>query len=129
MRTLCDTLLDDTRGGTLTAPGSSEVLPTLRHPTESLDMPGNVTLTADGPPLVAGVPPALLERVVSPLLADACRYARSSVAVRACSAPDGVRVEITDDGPPVYQPRSPDSSSNPVDAATPTTGTAEPAWS
>lgn len=101
MRTLCDTLLDDTRGGTLTAPGSSEVLPTLRHPTESLDMPGNVTLTADGPPLVAGVPPALLERVVSPLLADACRYARSSVAVRACSAPDGVRVEITDDGPGV----------------------------
>ncbi|MFC8519713.1 sensor histidine kinase [Streptomyces sp. NPDC057257] len=102
MRTICDTLLEDARNGTLTAPGTAEVLPTLRRLTEALDVPGHLTLTTDGaPPLVAGVPPNLLERIVSPLLANACRYARTSVAVRSYSAPDGVRVDITDDGPGV----------------------------
>ncbi|MER7838169.1 HAMP domain-containing sensor histidine kinase [Streptomyces sp. NPDC096040] len=101
MRTICDTLLEDARNGTLTAPGTVEVLPTLRRLTQALDVPDHVTLTTDGPPLVAGVPPALLERIVSPLLANACRYAHTSVAVRSYSAPDGVRVDVIDDGPGV----------------------------
>ncbi|MEU6140159.1 HAMP domain-containing sensor histidine kinase [Streptomyces sp. NPDC047081] len=101
MRTICDTLLDDARDGTLTAPGTAEVLPTLRHLTETPGAKGHLTLTADGPPLVAGVPPALLERIVSPLIANACRYARTRVTVRAERAPDGVRVEVVDDGPGV----------------------------
>lgn len=67
-------------------------------------MPGHLTVTADGPPLVAGIPPALLERIVSPLLTNACRYAHSGVAVRAYRAPDGVRVEVIDDGPGVPRP-------------------------
>ncbi|PPS90986.1 sensor histidine kinase [Streptomyces sp. MH60] len=101
MRTICDTLLDDARGGTVTAPGSVEVLSTLRRLTQSLDVPGHLTVTVDGPPLVAGVPPALLERIVSPLLANACRYAHSTVAVRACSDPAGLGVEVIDNGPGV----------------------------
>jgi signal transduction histidine kinase len=60
-----------------------------------------LTVTVDGPGLVAGVPPALLERIVSPLLTNACRYARSSVAVRVHRAPDGVRVDVVDDDPGV----------------------------
>jgi signal transduction histidine kinase len=101
MRTICDTLLDDARDGTLTAPGTAEVLPTLRGLAEVPATQGHLTVTVDGPGLVAGVPPALLERIVSPLLTNACRYARSSVAVRVHRAPDGVRVDVVDDGPGV----------------------------
>ncbi len=101
MRTICDTLLDDARDGTLTAPGTAEVLPTLRGLAEVPCAQGHLTVTVDGPGLVAGVPPALLERIVSPVLANACRYARSSVAVRVHRAPDGVRVVVVDDGPGV----------------------------
>ncbi|MEU1177085.1 HAMP domain-containing sensor histidine kinase [Streptomyces sp. NPDC005820] len=104
MRTICDTLLDDARGGAPTAPGTAEILPTLRRLTEVLDTPGHLTVAADGPPLEAGVPPALLERIVSPLLTNACRYARSKVAVRVYRAPDGVRVDVIDDGPGVPPP-------------------------
>ncbi|MFJ1812268.1 MULTISPECIES: sensor histidine kinase [unclassified Streptomyces] len=104
MRTICDTLLDDARGGTLTAPGTAEVLPALRRLTELLDVPAHLTVTADGPPLVAGIPAALLERIVSPLLTNACRYAHSEAAVHAYRAPDGVRVEVIDDGPGVPRP-------------------------
>ncbi|WP_427917911.1 sensor histidine kinase [Streptomyces sp. cg40] len=101
MRTICDTLLADARDGTLTAPGTAQMLPTLRRPAEVLCVPGELTVTVEGPSLVAGVPPALLERIVSPLLANACRYARSTVAVRVHRTPDGVGVDITDDGPGV----------------------------
>ncbi|MEU6261020.1 HAMP domain-containing sensor histidine kinase [Streptomyces sp. NPDC047043] len=101
MRTICDTLLDDARDGALTARGTAEIPPTLQRLVEALDMPGHLTLTADGPPVTAGVPPALLERIVSPLLANACRYARSSVTVRAHRTPGGVRIDIVDDGPGV----------------------------
>ncbi|WP_318215040.1 HAMP domain-containing sensor histidine kinase [Streptomyces sp. SCL15-6] len=104
MRTICDTLLDDARGGAPTAPGTAEILPTLRRLTEVLDTPSHLTVAADGPPLEAGVPPALLERIVSPLLTNACRYARSKIAVRAYRAPDGVRIDVIDDGPGVPPP-------------------------
>ncbi|MFI5875397.1 sensor histidine kinase [Streptomyces sp. NPDC051445] len=104
MRTICDTLLDDARDGTPTAPGTAEILPTLRRLTEVLDTPSHLTVAADGPPLEAGVPPALLERIVSPLLTNACRYARSKVAVRAYRATDGVRIDVIDDGPGVPPP-------------------------
>lgn len=127
MRTICDTLLDDARDGTPTAPGTAEILPTLRRLTEVLDTPSHLTVAADGPPLEAGVPPAFLERIVSPLLTNACRYARSKVAVRAYRAPDGVRIDVIDDGPGV-PPRSPDSSSSPVGARIPATDTTERAW-
>ena len=104
MRAICDTLLDDARDGTLPAPGTAEILPTLRRLTELLGTPPHLTITADGPPLTAGVPPALLERIVSPLLANACRYARAEVTVRADRTPDGVRLDVTDDGPGVPPP-------------------------
>ncbi|MFI5821957.1 sensor histidine kinase [Streptomyces rishiriensis] len=101
MRTICDTLLDDARDGSPAAPGTAEILPTLKRLAEVLDPPPRLTVTVEGPHLEAGVPPALLERIVSPLLANACRYAESRVAVRAHRAPDGVRVDVVDDGPGV----------------------------
>ncbi|AEM85798.1 sensor histidine kinase [Streptomyces violaceusniger] len=112
MRTICDTLLDDARGGTHTA-GTAEVRLVLRRLVEHLDVPDHVTMSLDdhhtrqADPAVhleAGVPPALLERIVSPLLANALRYARSSVVVRTARESGIVRVDITDDGPGVPRP-------------------------
>ena len=101
MRTICDTLLDEARGGTPTAPGTTEILPTLQALAEVLDVPGHLTLTLEVPRLMAGVPSTLLERIISPLLTNACRYADSEVAVHAHRTPDGVRIEVTYDGPGV----------------------------
>jgi signal transduction histidine kinase len=68
-----------------------------------VDAPATIRLTVTGAstPLCAGVQPALLERIVSPLLANALRYARTGVTVTASRAADGVRVDVTDDGPGV----------------------------
>lgn len=99
MRTICDTLLDDARDSAHTGPGTAEVLPTLRHLTRTLHPPSPVAITIEGPHLVAGVPPALLQRIVSPLLTNACRYAHATVHLRARPAHGGVRVDVTDDGP------------------------------
>ncbi|MFD5227980.1 sensor histidine kinase [Streptomyces qaidamensis] len=103
MRTICDTLLDDARGDASTVPGTADILPVLRRLTERLDVPGHVQVVVDvaAPHLKAGVPPALLERIVSPLLDNALRYACARVTVVALRQPDGVRIDVTDDGPGV----------------------------
>ncbi|TXS43251.1 sensor histidine kinase [Streptomyces sp. uw30] len=107
MRSICDVLLDDARDGTLADPGTAEVLTTVHSLAETFDAASQLTVVTDGPRLVAGVPQALLERIVSPLLANACRYARSRVTVRAYSAPDAVLIDVIDDGPGVPAPFAP----------------------
>ncbi|MFE6886942.1 ATP-binding protein [Streptomyces sp. NPDC057694] len=106
MRTICDTLLLDARDGFPTAPGTAVALPALRHAAAQLDAPGHLTLTvtAQEPGLAVGVSAALLERIVSPLLANSLRYARSRVSVHARPGPDGVCVDVTDDGTGVPPP-------------------------
>ncbi len=109
MRTICDTLLDDARDSTRTVPGTASVLPVLRYLTAGTPAHGTttttvtVTVTVICPEtLTAGVPAALLERIVSPLLDNALRYARSRVLISARQHPDGsVRVKVVDDGPGV----------------------------
>ncbi|MET8243911.1 HAMP domain-containing sensor histidine kinase [Streptomyces sp. NPDC005202] len=108
MRTICDTLLNDARENALnpsTAPGTADVVPVLRRLTQQLGTPARVKTTVENadadPDLEAGVAPALLERIVSPLLANAVRYARSSVTVSARRMPGAVRIDVTDDGPGV----------------------------
>ncbi|MFJ9561384.1 sensor histidine kinase [Streptomyces fuscichromogenes] len=104
MRTICDTLLDDAREGAhATAPGATAVEPVLCRLVDRLGAPEQVKAVVDPavPELTAGVRPALLERIVSPLLANAVRYARSTVTVSAQPVPGGVRISVTDDGPGV----------------------------
>ncbi|MFK0286101.1 sensor histidine kinase [Streptomyces sp. NPDC090499] len=106
MRTICDTLLDDAREEARTAgtaPGATAVVPVLHRLVDRLGTPQRVTAVVDtaGPEPAAGVRPALIERIVSPLLANAVRYAHSTVTVSACPVPGGVRISVTDDGPGV----------------------------
>ncbi|MEH0470055.1 HAMP domain-containing sensor histidine kinase [Streptomyces sp. B21-097] len=106
MRTICDTLLNDAREGaqnTTTAVGATAVAPVLRRLVEDLDAREQLKTVVDAPDqqLEAGVASALLERIVSPLLANAVRHADSTVTVSARQLPGGVRIDVTDDGPGV----------------------------
>jgi len=106
MRTICDTLLNDAREGaqnTTTAVGATSVAPVLRGLVEGLDAREQPKTVVDVPDqqLEAGVTSALLERIVSPLLANAVRYAGSTVTVSARRLPGCVRIDVTDDGPGV----------------------------
>jgi two-component system, OmpR family, heavy metal sensor histidine kinase CusS len=106
MRTICDTLLNDAREGardTTTAVGATAVAPVLRRLVEDLDARTQLKAVVDVPDqqMEAGVTSAHLERIVSPLLANAVRYAVSTVTVSARQLPGGVRIDVTDDGPGV----------------------------
>ncbi|WP_405915709.1 sensor histidine kinase [Streptomyces sp. NBC_00728] len=104
MRTICDTLLDDARESASAAPGTSEAVSVLRRLAErAARARPEVEIVVTGPEagLVAGVPDALLERIVSPLLDNALRHACARVEIRAGARPGGVRVEVGDDGPGV----------------------------
>jgi signal transduction histidine kinase len=106
MRSICDTLLSDARENAQhppAAPGTASVAPVLRGLVGQLDTPEGVKAGVETtrPEPEAGVPPALLARIVSPLLANAVRYARSTVTVSARALPGAVRIEVTDDGPGV----------------------------
>ncbi|WP_329169780.1 HAMP domain-containing histidine kinase [Streptomyces decoyicus] len=102
MRTICETVLDDARADAHTVPGTAGVMAVLRRLAARLEAPGKPTLTVSGPDtLVAGVPAALLERIVAPLVDNALRYARTRVAIEVSPEPDGIRVAVVDDGPGV----------------------------
>ncbi|MFG2652043.1 sensor histidine kinase [Streptomyces sp. NPDC048436] len=104
MHTICDTLLDEARDEAASpATGMSDALDTLRRLAQLTYPPGPVTVSVEGVGSAqqVGVAPALLERVVSPLLANAVRYARTHVVVRTGREPGHVRIDVTDDGPGV----------------------------
>ncbi|MFD8807414.1 sensor histidine kinase [Streptomyces sp. NPDC059597] len=110
MRAICDTLLRDARESALdpaTVPGTTDVVPVLERLLRRLDPPQGVgtDLRAGVPVLHAGVAAALLERAVSPLLANAVRYARTgvTVTVSADQVSRVVRIDVADDGPGVPQ--------------------------
>lgn len=106
MRAICDTLLDDARDEALNrtaVPGTTDVVPVLDRLLNQVGPPDRIktTLETDAPVVHASIAPAQLERIMSPLLANALRYARTAVTVTARRTADTVRVEVTDDGPGV----------------------------
>lgn len=107
-----DLLLDDAA----TAPGTTAVEPVLHRLAEPWR--GRTVLDVTEPELAAGVAPALLERIVSPLLANVVRYAPSTVTAGA-----GQRTDRGD-----RRRRSSTTSSSPAAALTPATGTMARAW-
>jgi two-component system OmpR family sensor kinase len=63
----------------------------------------HVELSVDRPdaPVTVAIDPDLLERVLVPLLENACRYGRSTASVRISTEDSAVYFEVTDDGPGV----------------------------
>ncbi|GHE61748.1 two-component sensor histidine kinase [Streptomyces spiralis] len=106
MRTICDTLLNDARENALNpaaVPGTTDVVPVLDRLLRCLDRADQVktAVETEAQALEAGVAPALVERILSPLLANAARYAHSRVTVSARRVPGAVRIDVVDDGPGV----------------------------
>lgn len=60
-----------------------------------------VSAAADVSDARVGVDADLLERIVSPLIENACRYARSCVSITVDRDPASVLIAVTDDGPGV----------------------------
>ncbi|MFD2119143.1 sensor histidine kinase [Streptomyces cirratus] len=104
MQTICDTLLAEAREDARRAPGTAAVFPVLRTLAARTDpalVPVRVLAVGEEGDLVAGVPAAVLERIVSPLLDNALRYAATAVHIRASGNRGHVRIEVGDDGPGV----------------------------
>ncbi|MFJ4716866.1 sensor histidine kinase [Streptomyces sp. NPDC088785] len=104
MRVICDTLLAEARDGAATdgAPhGTSDVSAVLHRVADAGRAGGRRTVVRVEAGLRAGVADAVLERIVSPLYANALRHARSAITLEARATPEGVRCAVSDDGPGV----------------------------
>lgn len=100
MNALLDTLLVQAAQDVTEAPGRCLVEPVLHT---ALAGTGTVlhTEVRVPPGLEAGTSAEVLERILTPLLGNAARYAVSRVTVRAARHGTGVQVLVTDDGPGV----------------------------
>jgi signal transduction histidine kinase len=59
----------------------------------------DIELVAPGGPCVAGADEAVMERVLTPLLENACRFARQRVTVEVARGEREIRMAVQDDGP------------------------------
>ena len=100
MQRILDTLLSTARAQTTTAPGRSGIADVLAQLTPSaLRMQREIHIDVKPTDLTAGVDAAVLERILSPIIENACRHAQHTVRVSASRVPDGVIVDVADDGP------------------------------
>ncbi|UWE14067.1 ATP-binding protein [Actinacidiphila bryophytorum] len=102
MAQICQTLLADARAGS-TDPGRcapGEVAASLAQ-RRSEAAPDAVPVTVEGRSVTADIAAALVERILTPLLDNADRYASHDILVECVSAPGGTQVHVSDDGPGV----------------------------
>ncbi|MET8630502.1 HAMP domain-containing sensor histidine kinase [Kitasatospora sp. NPDC004669] len=100
MRRICETLLSEARTRSAQVPGRCAVDDVARalarrSAEEHPDAPP-VTVAGDG--ATAGISDALMERILTPLLDNARRYAVRRITVESERRPGGVQVTIADDG-------------------------------
>ncbi|MFF1570197.1 hypothetical protein ACFVY1_43700 [Streptomyces sp. NPDC058293] len=99
MQTICDTLLYQARTDAASpATGTTDALAALHRLTQLSNPPDRLTVSgeADGTAARIGVPEALLKRIVSPLLANALRYARTRVVMCTVRESDHIRIDVPD---------------------------------
>ncbi|MFJ1611333.1 ATP-binding protein [Streptomyces sp. NPDC088846] len=107
MRQICDSLLSEVRARNAQTPGRSrfaDVAHRLAERSAALfpDAPP-MTVVADGstPDVSIGVSPDVAERVLTPLLDNARRYATHSITLTCAASAGEVTVYVCDDGPGV----------------------------
>jgi signal transduction histidine kinase len=101
MASLLDDLLAQATQVVTEAPGSCHVAPVVADVLSALDQP-QLTYDVDVPPaLEAGATGDVLARILTPLTANAARYARTRISVSAMRVGPEVRVRVSDDGPGV----------------------------
>jgi signal transduction histidine kinase len=98
MREILDTLLSTARADVMETPGRCDVTEPVMRLAERFrrDRPA-IRLDIVAGHAVAGVPGEIVERILTPILDNAGRYARTAVTIRV----DGPRISVTDDGPGV----------------------------
>ncbi|MFE4832078.1 ATP-binding protein [Streptomyces sp. NPDC056672] len=103
MGRICETLLSEARTRTGQTPGSCDILALAyelaRRGTD--EPPRTPLIEVRGGPATAGVSAALAERILSPLLDNARRYAAHTVVIECAAVTGTVRVTVADDGPGV----------------------------
>jgi signal transduction histidine kinase len=101
MREILDTLLSTARADVMETPGRCDVAELVSRLAERSRRawPGGPAIRLDVVPAqcVAGVPGEIVERILTPILDNARRYARTEITISVA----GPRIAITDDGPGV----------------------------
>lgn len=101
MERILDTLLAAARAEIHAAPGRCELGPAVRNAVSAAQAPTSVSVRSTVGSVVVGVDSAIAERVLAPILSNACRHAHSVVTISARLEPDAVLITIDDDGPGV----------------------------
>ncbi len=107
MRRICETLLTDAQAAATQAgrpvPGRCDLLEVARSLARRAraEHPEAAPVTVSGAALTAGVSAAVAERILTPLLDNARRYATYTISVECVRRPAGVEVSVADDGPGV----------------------------
>ncbi|MEC4015390.1 sensor histidine kinase [Streptomyces sp. H27-D2] len=103
MQQICEALLTDARTGSGQLPGRCSPLEVAgelaRRRAE--EHPQDPPVIVVGDAARAGVSAAVLERILTPLLDNAGRYAERRITVKCAQRPGGVEVAVSDDGPGV----------------------------
>ncbi|MER6943219.1 HAMP domain-containing sensor histidine kinase [Nonomuraea sp. NPDC000554] len=103
MQQICETLLSEARTRSEPVPGRCALLDVAhdlaRRSAE--EHPRAPAVVVRGTAVTAGVASTVAERILTPLLDNARRYAEQAITIECAQVPGGVEVAVTDDGPGV----------------------------
>ncbi|MEV8638729.1 HAMP domain-containing sensor histidine kinase [Streptosporangium sp. NPDC051023] len=103
MQRICETLLSEARTRSAPVPGRC-LLPDLAHELArrwAEEHPKAPPVVVHGAAVTAGVAATVAERILTPLLDNARRYAVRTITVECAQVTGGVQVAVADDGPGV----------------------------
>ncbi|MCC5576324.1 HAMP domain-containing histidine kinase [Microtetraspora sp. AC03309] len=103
MQRICETLLSEARTRSASVPGRC-ALPDLARDLArrcAEEHPQAVPVVVRGGAVTAGVAASVAERILTPLLDNARRYAVRTITIECAQVPGGVEVAVADDGPGV----------------------------